>query len=406
MAVGLNAPEQLEPVDGVRVGSSELGDRASPRDDLTVIELAEGSRVAAVFTQNAFRAAPVTVAAEHLCEGSPAYLLINAGNANAGTGACGITDAKACCDAVAARTGCDPRAVLPFSTGVVGERMDPQPFPAAIERAVDGLRDNGWLRAARAIMTTDTVAKGMSAKFSCDEGTCTVTGVAKGSGMIRPDMATMLAFVATDALVDQSVLDECLRRAVDASFNRITVDGDTSTNDACVLMATGKSRAAAVDSLESAAGEALAGAVESVCRHLAQAIVRDGEGATKFIEVNVIGGASEAECLAVAYTVAQSPLVKTAMFASDPNWGRLLAAVGRAGLRDLDLAGVGIDIGDVRVADGGALASGYREEDGKRVMAAENITVRVHLGRGGHQASVWTCDLSHQYVTINAEYRT
>jgi glutamate N-acetyltransferase/amino-acid N-acetyltransferase len=406
MAVGLKAPEKLAAVGGVRIGVSELGDRAAPRDDLTVIELAEGTRAAAVFTQNAFRAAPVTVAAENLREGTPAYLLINAGNANAGTGHGGIADAKACCDALAVRTGCDASAVLPFSTGVVGERLEARLFPAAIDRAVEQLREDGWLRMARAIMTTDTVAKGMSAKFSCGEDTCTVTGVAKGSGMIRPDMATMLAFVATDAAVSQAVLEACLRRAVDRSFNRITVDGDTSTNDACVLMATGKSRAAAVDSLGSAAGEALAGAVEFVCSHLAQAIVRDGEGATKFIEVKVIDGASEAECLAVAYTVAHSPLVKTAMFASDPNWGRILAAVGRAGLRDLDLAGVGIDIGDVCVADGGALASGYREEDGKRVMAADDITVRVRLGRGGHQATVWTCDLSHQYVTINAEYRT
>ena len=406
MAVGLEAPDKLEAVGGVRIGVSELGNRAAPRDDLTVIELANGTRVAAVFTRNAFRAAPVTVAAEHLREGAPAYLIINAGNANAGTGSDGIADAKTCCDALAARTGCDASAVLPFSTGVVGERLDVGPFPAAIDRAVDQLQEDGWPGAARAIMTTDTVAKGMSAKFSCGEDTCTVTGVAKGSGMIRPDMATMLAFVATDATVSQPVLEACLRRAVDRSFNRITVDGDTSTNDACVLMATGKSRATAVDSLESAAGEALAGAVESVCRHLAQAIVRDGEGATKFIEVRVIGGASESECLAVGYTVAQSPLVKTAMFASDPNWGRILAAVGRAGLRDLDLSGVGIDIGEVRVADGGALASGYREEDGKRVMSAEDITVCVRLGRGEHQASVWTCDLSHQYVTINAEYRT
>ncbi len=406
MAVGLKAPQSLKPVAGIRIGCSALGNRAQPRDDLTLIELSDGAEVAATFTRNAFRAAPVTVAETHLHAGRVSYLLINAGNANAGTGEKGLDDARACCAAVAELAGCKPEQVLPFSTGVVGERLDASRFPPAIARALSGLKAEGWLDAARAIATTDTVAKGHSAEFSCGGRKCVVTGIAKGSGMIRPDMATMLSFVATDAKISASLLNDCLRRAVDHSFNRITVDGDTSTNDACVLIASGKNDAPPIDSLESAEGSAFADALGEVCIRLAQAIVRDGEGATKFITLTVEEGKSEAECTEVAYTVAHSPLVKTAMFASDPNWGRILAAVGRAGIEDLDLSAVAIDIGGVTVAEGGALAPGYREEDGKRAMSKEEIEVRIRLGRGGARATVWTCDLSYDYVRINAEYRT
>jgi glutamate N-acetyltransferase/amino-acid N-acetyltransferase len=406
MAVGLKAPESLEPIAGIRVGCAALGNRAQPRNDLTLFELAEGAEVAATFTRNAFRAAPVTVAEAHLRTGRTSYLLINAGNANAGTGSRGIDDAKACCAAVAEQANCKPTEVLPFSTGVVGERLDASRFPAAIQRARADLRADGWLDAARAIVTTDTVEKGRSAKLSCGGHRCTVTGVAKGSGMIRPNMATMLAFIATDAKVPGPLLNECLRGAVDHSFNRITVDGDTSTNDACVLIATGRSDAPPIKSLEDAEGAAFLDAVNEVCTYLAQAIVRDGEGATKFITLTVTEGKSEAECARVAYTVAHSPLVKTAMFASDPNWGRILAAVGRAEIDALNLNAVGIEIGGVKVAEGGTLAQGYREDDGKRAMSTREIEVRIHLGRGSACATVWTCDLSYDYVRINAEYRS
>ncbi|HSS66445.1 MAG TPA: bifunctional glutamate N-acetyltransferase/amino-acid acetyltransferase ArgJ [Gammaproteobacteria bacterium] len=406
MAVGLKAPESLEPVSGVRLGCAALGNRVRPRNDLALIELAKGAEVAATFTRNAFRAAPVTVAEANLRAGRASYLLINAGNANAGTGSAGLDDARACCASVAELAGCEAGEVLPFSTGVVGERLDASLFPAAIQQALDDLKADGWLDAARTIVTTDTVAKGRSVEFTCGGRRCVVTGIAKGSGMIRPDMATMLAFVATDAKVSSPTLKECLRHAVDESFNRITVDGDTSTNDACVLIATGGSGEPAIESLEDADGAALAGAVGEVCTYLAQAIVRDGEGATKLVTLTVKEGKSEAECACVAYTVAHSPLVKTAMFASDPNWGRILAAVGRADIDDLNLNAVGIEIGGVKVAEGGALAAGYREEDGKRAMSAQDIDVCIRLGRGSACATVWTCDLSYDYVRINAEYRT
>lgn len=406
MAVGLKAPDSLEPVAGTRIGCAALGNRARPRKDFTLIELAEGAEVAATFTRNAFRAAPVTVAEAHLRDGRISYLMINAGNANAGTGSQGLDDARACCAAVAERAGCKPSEVLPFSTGVVGERLETSLFPAAIEQALDDLKADNWVGAARSIITTDTVAKGRSAAFTCAGQRCVVTGIAKGSGMIRPDMATMLAFVATDAKISSPILYEFLRSAVDRSFNRISVDGDTSTNDACVLIATGKSDAPPIVSPEDPGGVAFAAALNEVCTYLAQAIVRDGEGATKFITVTVTGGKSEAECAGVAYTVAHSPLVKTAMFASDPNWGRILAAVGRAHIDDFDLDAVGIEIGGVEVARGGALAPGYREEDGKRAMAREEIGICIRLGRGSSRATVWTCDLSYDYVRINAEYRT
>jgi glutamate N-acetyltransferase/amino-acid N-acetyltransferase len=406
MAVGLSTEINPIPVVGVRLGSAPLGVRSQPRDDLTVIELAAGTRTAAVFTGNVFCAAPVVVARENLSRQAPRYLLINAGNANAGTGLEGLADARSCCQAVAERTGCAADEVLPFSTGVVGERMPVSRFPEAIDNALARLDENGWSGAAHAIMTTDTVPKSISRQFDVAGHTLTVTGIVKGAGMIRPDMATMLAFVATDAGVAQAVLDDCLLRATQQSFNRITVDGDTSTNDACVLMATGSGRAPSIDDSSSDAAQALYRAVVEVCTWLAHAIVRDAEGASKFITIAVRGGRNEQECLQLAYAVAHSPLVMTAMYASDANWGRILAVVGRAGLENLDIGAVAIHIGDVCIVAGGERAADYTEQRGQDVMSADEIDVTIDLGRGRAQATIWTSDLSHDYVTINAEYRT
>lgn len=406
MAVGLSAEIHPDPVAGVRLGSASLGVRSDPRDDLTVIELAVASRVAAVFTRNAFCAAPVVVAREHLGRQAPRYLLINAGNANAGTGRQGMADARRCCQAVAERRGCCADQVLPFSTGVIGESLPVARFPEAIEVALARLAEDGWVAAARAIMTTDTVPKAVSRQFDVDGRTVTVTGIVKGAGMMRPDMATMLAFIATDAHVSQALLDDCLGRAVQQSFNRITVDGDTSTNDACVLIASGVDGAPNIDDPSSDGARALHRAVSEVCTWLSQAIVRDAEGATKFITITVREGRDEQECLQLAYQVAHSPLVMTAMYASDANWGRILAVVGRAGLIGLDIGAVSIHLGDVCIVAGGERAADYVEERGQAAMSAEEIRVDIGLGRGEAQATVWTSDLSPEYVTINAEYRT
>jgi glutamate N-acetyltransferase/amino-acid N-acetyltransferase len=406
VAVGLSAEIDPKPVAGVRLGSARLGLRSDPRDDLTVIELAVASRVAAVFTRNAFCAAPVVVAREHLGRQAPRYLLINAGNANAGTGSQGLADARSCCQAVAERSACSADQVLPFSTGVIGESLPVARFPEAIEVALARLAEDGWVAAARAIMTTDTVPKAVSRQFDVEGRTVTVTGMVKGAGMMRPDMATMLAFVATDAHVSHALLDDCLARAVQQSFNRITVDGDTSTNDACVLMATGVDGAPSIDDPSSESAHALHRAVSEVCTWLAQAIVRDAEGATKFIEIAVREGRDEQECLQLAYLVAHSPLVMTAMYASDANWGRILAVVGRAGLIGLDIGAVSIHLGDVCIVAGGERAADYVEERGQAAMSAQEIRVDIGLGRGEAQATVWTSDLSREYVTINAGYRT
>ncbi len=395
----------LHPVAGLRLGTTCAGIKQPDRRDLVVIELCDGANVAAVFTRNAFCAAPVIVAREHWAQTSPQYLLINTGNANAGTGEQGVKDALACCDAVAQAADCAREAVLPFSTGVISEPLRVMAICDAVPAALAALDENGWSDAAHGILTTDTVPKGVSRQLEIEGHKVTVTGIAKGSGMIRPDMATMLAYVATDANVPQNVLQVCLARAVNQSFNRITVDGDTSTNDACLLMATGQS-AAIVDQAEGDVFEALCAAVADVCEQLALAIVRDGEGATKLITVVVDGGCDEAECLQVAYTIAHSPLVKTAFFASDPNWGRILAAVGRAGLVDLDISAIELYLGDVCLARNGGRDPDYHEELGQRVMDQAEITVRVVLNRGDAMAQVWTCDLSYDYVRINAEYRS
>ena len=400
MAVGLSAPEALPVITGVRLGVARAGLARGERDDVMVMQLAPGSTVAAVFTRNRFCAAPVQVAREHLAQTAPRYLVVNAGNANAGTGERGLADARRVCARLAGLAGVAEQAVLPFSTGVIGEYLDLERLLPAVESAWRSLREDAWLEAARAIMTTDTVPKGASRRIELQAGPVTLTGIAKGSGMIRPDMATMLAYLATDAAVPRERLQAMLQRAADVSFNRITVDGDTSTNDACVLAATGRVVVAEHE------WPRLEAALTSLAQELAQAIVRDGEGASRFVTVRVEGGASEADCLAVAYTIAHSPLVKTALFAGDPNWGRILAAVGRAPVETLLLDRVTIFLDEVCIVRAGERAEDYREEDGQRVMSRPEVTIRVDLGQGEAEADLWTCDLSYDYVRINAEYRT
>jgi len=403
-------PEALKPVAGVRLGIAQAGIRKAGRRDLTLIELAEGSRVAGVFTKNRFCAAPVQVCREHLKGGDVRALVINTGIANAGTGEEGMRAARRTCEAVAALCGWTPAQVLPFSTGVILEQLPVERIEAALPAARADLRADGWFDAAHAIMTTDTVAKAASRTVGIDGRTITLTGMSKGAGMIKPNMATMLGYVATDAKVSQAALERLVAEAADASFNSITVDGDTSTNDSFILIATGQAGNAEIDDLDSPAGRALREAVVGLSIELAQAIVRDGEGATKFIAVAVEGGRDREECRRIAYAVAHSPLVKTAFFASDPNLGRILAAVGYAGVEDLDVSALRgwLESGgeSVLVAEKGGRAAAYREEDGARVMKREEITVRVALGRGPAAATVWTCDFSYDYVKINAEYRS
>ena len=405
MPVGLDAPDSLGTVAGVRIGTAALGGRSRPRDDLTLFEFVPGTSCAATFTRNAFCAAPVAVARDHLARAAPRYWVVNAGNANAGTGERGLEDARRCCAIVSEATRIPAKAVLPFSTGVIGERLATERFEHAVPLAAARLREDGWLDAAAAIVTTDIVPKGATRSADLGGRAAVVTGIAKGSGMIRPDMATMLAFVATDAAVAPNALRSMVNDSVEASFNRITVDGDTSTNDACVLAATGVLGNPAIDA-GTPEYRALAAAVGDVMRDLAHAIVRDGEGATKFVTVEVTEGSDRSECLAVAYTVAHSPLVKTALFASDANWGRILAAVGRAGLPDLDIAGVRIWLNGVRIVREGGRDPAYTEAAGSEAVSREEIVIRIALGRGEVEDRVWTCDFSHQYVTINAEYRT
>ena len=395
----------LFPVAGVQLGTAEAAIKRPGRQDLLVIALAPGSTGSAVFTRNAFCAAPVVVAREHLAQTNPRLWLVNSGNANAGTGSLGLADARATCAALGQLAECQANEVLPFSTGVIGARLPVERIIDALPVAWAARTEEGWLAAARAIMTTDTVPKAASRRVSVGDATLTVTGIAKGAGMIRPDMATMLAFIATDAAVPREWLTRCLTEAVEGSFNRITVDGDTSTNDACVLAATGRG-GVVIAQPEGAGWLALQQAVGEVCRTLAQSIVRDGEGATRFVTVRVMGGVDEAECLTVAYTIAHSPLVKTALFAGDPNWGRILAAVGRSGLTGLEVRGVDIHLDEVRIVHAGEPDATYREERGAAVLARPEYTIGVALGRGSAQTEVWTCDFSYDYVRINAEYRT
>ena len=408
MAVNLPPPtaESLQPVAGVELAALAAGIRKAGRDDLVLIRLSEGSLVDAAFTQNRFCAAPVQVARAHMAAGAAVRaLVINTGNANAGTGQTGLEHAQRMAQAAAHALGLAAEQVLPFSTGVILEPLPIERIEAALPAAVPLLQPDAWLPAARGIMTTDTQPKGCSQTLTLQGQRVTVTGIAKGSGMIRPNMATMLGYVATDAALTPELMQGLAKRLADASFNRVTVDGDTSTNDSFVVMATGQS-SATVASWDSADGQALWQALLQVAQRLAQALVRDGEGATKFITVQVEGATSGAEALQVAYAVAHSPLVKTAFFASDPNLGRILAAVGYAGVLDLNVGGVDIFLDDVHVATDGGRHPAYQEADGVRVMQQHDITIRITLGRGQACETVWTCDLSHNYVSINADYRS
>lgn len=411
MPVHLSPPDaaSLHPVSGVRIGVAEAGIRKAGRKDLTVMLLDDGASVGGVFTQNRFCAAPVQVCREHLAAGAGAdirALVINTGCANAGTGAAGLTAARRTCDALAAQLGVRPQQVLPFSTGVILEPLPLERLQAGLPAALADAQPAHWLKAAEGIMTTDTVPKARSVKASVGGAQVTVTGISKGAGMIRPNMATMLGFVATDACVAPGLMPQLARALAESSFNRVTVDGDTSTNDSFIVIATNKAAHAPVQSLQSPEGQALFAALLEVARWLAQAIVRDGEGATKFITVQVEGGQNAAECRQVAYAIAHSPLVKTAFFASDPNLGRILAAIGYAGIADLDTEKIDLYLDGVHVATRGGRHPDYREEDGQRVMKQPEITVRVNLGRGAASETVWTCDLSHEYVSINADYRS
>jgi glutamate N-acetyltransferase / amino-acid N-acetyltransferase len=409
MAVNLTPPDpkSLRPVAGVELGFAEAGIRKANRRDLMLMRLVPGSRIAGVFTQNSFAAAPVHVCREHLA-GSERFraLIVNAGNANCGTGQSGLDAARRTCEAVARALGCSAAEVLPFSTGVILEDLPVGRIEAALPGCVATLAPAHWAEAAAAIMTTDTVSKAVSHSFELAGKRVTVTGMAKGVGMLQPNMATMLAFVATDAAVSHPLLQRLVREVADVSFNRVTVDGDTSTNDSFVLIATGAAGAAELTSAQEAGYTALKQAVTRVAVVLAQSIARDGEGATKFITIAVNGAKSEQEAVRVAKSIAHSPLVKTAFFASDPNLGRMIMAIGNAGVADLDTSRVELHLGDVKVLDRGGRAATYREEDGARVMRPAEITVRIELGRGDASTTVWTCDFSYEYVKINAEYRT
>jgi glutamate N-acetyltransferase / amino-acid N-acetyltransferase len=409
MPVNLTAPDPatLLPVPGVRLGVTMAGVRKANRRDLTVIALDEGAAVAGVFTTNRFCAAPVQVCREHLAAGAAVRaLLINTGNANAGTGADGLARARATCEALAGLMGCATAQILPFSTGVIMETLPVDRITAGLPGALSALRDDGWAEAAAGIMTTDTLPKAASRRITLGGVPVTLTGISKGAGMIRPNMATMLGFIATDANIAPALLQPLVKAAADASFNRITIDGDTSTNDCFMLIASRRAAHAEITSLDSTEAQALLAALTALAQELAQAIVRDGEGATKFITITVEGGRDEAECKLAAYAIAHSPLVKTAFFASDPNLGRILAAVGYAGIGDLDQGLIDLDLDDVAVVRQGGRLPAYREEDGQRVMKQAEITIRIGLNRGNARATVWTCDLSHDYVSINADYRS
>jgi len=409
MSVNLSAlpPADLHPVAGLSLGTAMAGVRKANRRDLTVVAIDPGASVAGVFTANRFCAAPVQLCREHLAAGGEVRaILVNTGNANAGTGADGLERARSTCAALASLIGCRPDQVLPFSTGVIMETLPHERIEAGLPAALADARPDGWAHAAEAIMTTDTVPKAASLRLQLGGRTVTVTGISKGAGMIHPNMATMLGFVATDAAVEPALMQRLVQDAADESFNAITIDGDTSTNDSFVLIATHRAGNAPVRDLESGDGRLLRDAVVEVSRRLAQAIVRDGEGATKFITVRVEGGADVGECCQVAFAISHSPLVKTAFFASDPNLGRILAAVGYAGIADLDQTRIDLFLDDVHVVEGGGRRPSYREEDGQRVMKQSEITVRVDLHRGAAATTVWTCDLSYDYVKINADYRS
>jgi glutamate N-acetyltransferase/amino-acid N-acetyltransferase len=406
MPVGGLVALTLKAISGIRIGTASAGISQTVRDDVTIFELAEGTHVAAVFTKNKFCAAPVTLAKKHLSQSTAKYLLINSGNANAGLGDLGLMSAEQCCQGLATAVNVEGANVLPFSTGVIGESLPVEKLLGALASAINNLAEDNWPSAAKAIMTTDTCEKGCSRTFELNGEKVTITGIAKGSGMIHPNMATMLSYIATDVPIHHELLQKMLNEAADASFNSITVDGDTSTNDAVVLMATSKVNTPVIDSQDDTRYELFLSELKEVCCCLAEAIVRDGEGATKLIKIQVENAKSEQDAKEVAYTIAHSPLVKTAFFASDPNWGRILAAVGRANIENLNVDKVSIDLNDVCIVDAGKRAADYTEERGQTVMNKEEITVRVCLAQGDYQSSVLTCDLSYDYVKINAEYRS
>lgn len=406
MAVGDLTMPQMHVVKGVKIGSAEAYVRYQNRRDLVIFEFAEGSNVAGVFTQNAFCAAPVHVCKAHLQAGNPRYLVINTGNANAGTGKTGMANAQATCAKLAELAGVSTNEILPFSTGVIGEQLPIERLVNGLQPALDSLKEDAWLDAATGIMTTDTLPKGASEQFEMDGVTYTMTGISKGAGMIRPNMATMLSYVATDAPISRELVLQLLKTTVNVSFNRITVDGDTSTNDSCIFVATGQAGGTEITSTDDARYAVVLDVLTRVMKRLAQLIVRDGEGATKFITVAVEGGADTQECCDVAYSIAHSPLVKTAIFASDPNWGRILAAIGYAGVKNLDVEKIQVWLDDVQICKDGGAAADYTEEAGARVMSQAELTIRVDLGRGQAKDTVYTCDLSYDYVKINADYRS
>ena len=406
MAVGDVTMPHMHVVQGVKIGSAEAYIRYPNRRDLVIFEFAEGTQVAGVFTQNAFCAAPVKVSKVHLQQANARYLVINTGNANAGTGPTGLSNAQQTCVKLAELAGVQEYEILPFSTGVIGEQLPIQRLVDGLPMALESLNADAWLDAATGIMTTDTTPKGASEQFELDGVVYTMTGISKGAGMIRPNMATMLGFVATDLAIERGLLEQLLSEAVNVSFNRITVDGDTSTNDTCIVAATGKAGGQILSSSQDPRYAEVLSVLSRIMQRLAQLIIRDGEGATKFITIAVEGGENTQECCDIAYSIAHSPLVKTAIFASDPNWGRILCAIGYAGVTDLDVEKIQVWLDDVQICKDGGAAADYTEAEGSRVMSQTEMTIRVDLGRGEAKDTVYTCDLSYDYVKINADYRS
>ena len=406
MSVNLTVFEAFHAIKGLKIGYCNAGIKQTQRQDLVVFELASTATTAGIFTQNAFCAAPVQICKKHLEQAKTQYLVINTGNANAGTGKGGFDDAMAICQTLADFKKVDVKCVLPFSTGVIGERLPLEKITSSIPAVFRNLNEDNWFEGSRGIMTTDTQPKGTSIQFQYKGETITISGVSKGAGMIKPNMATMLGFIATDAGIKQSLLEKICIELGEKSFNRITIDGDTSTNDSCILIATGKLATPVIENESDELYSVLKGELEKVFVYLAQAIVRDGEGATKFVSIDVLNCNDSNEALDVAYTVAHSPLVKTALFASDANWGRILAAVGRSGVKNMDLSKIQIFLDDVCIVSNGARAVSYTEEAGSKVMQQDELSIRIDMGRGDVNETVWTTDLSHEYVSINADYRS
>lgn len=406
MPVNLSIFDEFNAIDGIKIGTTNAGIKQTERPDIVVFELTQGATTAGIFTQNAFCAAPVQICKKHLATHSPRYLVINTGNANAGTGSGGYDDAMAICQKIADEKGVKVEEVLPFSTGVIGERLPMESILSAIPSALAAPKNDIWFDASRGIMTTDTQPKGTSTQFEYEGKTITISGISKGAGMIKPNMATMLGFIATDAPVEKSVLQSLCSELGEKSFNRITIDSDTSTNDSCMLMASGTVDLPIVDSETHPLFAVLKAELQKVFMYLAHAIVRDGEGATKFVAIDVQNCENTQEALRIAYTVAHSPLVKTALFASDANWGRILAAVGRSGVQNMNVDAINIYLDDICIVENGARANRYTEEAGSKVMAQSELTIRIDMGRGSACETVWTTDLSHEYVSINADYRS